>query len=46
MNEFICYGLIFFFFLKVFGFDYGIDKMLELKKDEVFKVIIKDILNE
>ncbi|GAA8020223.1 hypothetical protein HpMS7_02070 [Helicobacter pylori] len=46
MNELIRYGLIFLFFLKAFGLDYGIDKTLELKKDEVFKAVIKDTSNE
>lgn len=46
MNELIRYGLIFLFFLEAFGLDYGIDRTLELKKDEVFKAIIKDTSNE
>ncbi|MCQ2890455.1 hypothetical protein JT208_01060 [Helicobacter pylori] len=47
MNELIIrYGLIFLFFLKAFGLDYGIDKTLELKKDEIFKAIIKDTSDE
>ncbi|BAW40561.1 putative uncharacterized protein [Helicobacter pylori] len=46
MNELIRYGLIFLLFLKAFGLDYGIDKTLELKKDEVFKATIKDTSNE
>ncbi|AFI06247.1 hypothetical protein [Helicobacter cetorum] len=42
MNRVIRYGLIFLFVLRAFGLDYGIDKTLELKKDEVFKAVVED----